>query len=54
MSSKNLNKTQKSAVEAIDGPVLIFAGAWVGSQAMTSLCENNCPAFCPANHCHCH
>ncbi len=27
MSLKSLNKTQKSAVEAIDGPVLIFAGA---------------------------
>ena len=27
MSLKSLNKTQKAAVEAIDGPVLIFAGA---------------------------
>ena len=30
MSSKSLNKTQKAAVEAIDGPVLIFAGAGSG------------------------
>ena len=27
MSLKSLNKSQKAAVEAIDGPVLIFAGA---------------------------
>ena len=30
MSIKQLNSTQKSAVEAIDGPVLIFAGAGSG------------------------
>ncbi len=30
MSTKNLNKTQKSAVEAVDGPILIFAGAGSG------------------------
>ena len=30
MSLKNLNKTQLSAVKAIDGPVLIFAGAGSG------------------------
>lgn len=30
MSIKKLNKTQKAAVEAIDGPVLIFAGAGSG------------------------
>ena len=30
MSIKSLNKTQKAAVESIDGPVLIFAGAGSG------------------------
>ena len=30
MSVKSLNSTQKSAVEAVDGPVLIFAGAGSG------------------------
>ena len=30
MSLKSLNKTQKAAVKAIDGPVLIFAGAGSG------------------------
>ncbi len=29
-SIKKLNKIQKSAVEAVDGPVLIFAGAGSG------------------------
>ena len=40
MSLKSLNKTQTAAVEAIDGPVLIFAGAGSGITPLMSILKS--------------